>query len=71
MLPKVIGGASHALPSPLPLAPNLIGRLVFAQPDINRVSQEVVGRPSQIGDLGDNLFGLPIGAHGLAWDLLR
>jgi hypothetical protein len=34
---------------------HLIGRLVLAKPDVNRVSQEVVGRPGQIGDLGDKL----------------
>ena len=34
---------------------HLIGRLVLAKPDVSRVSQEVVGRPGQIGDLGDKL----------------
>ena len=37
------------------LAPHLLRRLVLAQPDVNRVPQEVVGRPSQIGDLRDKL----------------
>jgi hypothetical protein len=30
-------------------------RLILAQADIDRVSQEIVGRPSQIGDLADQL----------------
>jgi hypothetical protein len=37
------------------LTPHLVGRLVPAEPDIDRVSQEVVGRPGQIGDLRDEL----------------
>jgi hypothetical protein len=35
------------------LPPHLLRWLVLAQPNINRVTQEVVGRPRQIGDLGD------------------
>jgi hypothetical protein len=35
--------------------PHLIGRLVLPEADIDRVSQEVVGPPGQVGDLGDQL----------------
>jgi len=41
--------------SPLTLATDLTRRLVLAQTHVNRVSQEVVGRPSQIRDLHDEL----------------
>ena len=56
--PEVLIGAGTALTAPgfcVGLPPNIIGRLVLAQADVNRVSQEVVGRPGQIGDLGDKL----------------
>jgi hypothetical protein len=33
----------------------LVGSLVFPQPDTNRPTQDVVSRPSQIGNLGDEL----------------
>ena len=46
---RLIGG------SPLTLAPDLLGRLVLAQPDVNRMPEEVVSGPGQIGDLGDKL----------------
>jgi hypothetical protein len=36
----------------LPLAPHLIGRFVLAQPDIDRLPQQIVGGPGQVGDLG-------------------
>jgi hypothetical protein len=39
----------------LKLPPHLLGRLVLAQSDVNRVTQEVVCSPGQIGDLGDKL----------------
>ena len=35
--------------------PDLRRRLVLPQPDVNRVSQQVVGRPGQIGYLGHKL----------------
>jgi len=35
--------------------PDLRRWLVRAEADVNRVTQEVVGRPGQIGDLGDEL----------------
>jgi hypothetical protein len=38
------------------LPPHLIGRLILAQPDIDRVPEQIVRRPSQIGDLGDELW---------------
>jgi hypothetical protein len=43
-------------------SPHPVRRLVFPQPDVNRVSQEVVGRPSQIGDLSDKLRLDPVDA---------
>ena len=39
----------------LALAPHLGGRLVFPQPDIDRVAKQTVPRPGKIGDLGDKL----------------
>ena len=42
-------------PSPFLLAPHLLGRFVLAQPDIDRLPQQVVGGPGQIGDLGHQL----------------
>jgi hypothetical protein len=39
----------------LTLTPHLIGRLILPQPHIDRVPQEVVGGPGQIGDLSDQL----------------
>jgi hypothetical protein len=38
----------------LPL--NVHRRLVFPQPNVTRVAQEVVGRPGRKGDLGDQLW---------------
>ena len=35
--------------------PHLVGRLVLAEADVNRVPQQVVSRPGQVGDLGDKL----------------
>jgi hypothetical protein len=35
---------------------HLIDRLVLPEADVKRVAQEVVGRPRQIGDLGDQLW---------------
>jgi hypothetical protein len=35
---------------------HLIGRLVLAEADVNGVTQEAIGGPSQIGDLGDKLW---------------
>ena len=37
------------------LAPHLLSGLVLPQPDINRLPQQIVGGPGQIGDLGDKL----------------
>jgi hypothetical protein len=37
------------------LPPNLSRKLILAKADVNRVPQEVVSRPSQIGDLRDKL----------------
>jgi hypothetical protein len=39
----------------LALSPHLIGWLVLPQSHVNRVPQEVVGRPGQVRDLGDKL----------------
>ena len=39
----------ESLPRDFP--PNLIGRFIFSQPDVNRVTQEAVRSPGQIGDL--------------------
>jgi hypothetical protein len=47
--------SASALLSPCDFSPHLRRRLVLAQPDVNRVPQEVVSRPGQIGDLGDQL----------------
>jgi hypothetical protein len=38
------------------VAPDIRRRLVLAQPDVNRMSQEVVGRPGQVCDLGNKLW---------------
>jgi hypothetical protein len=43
------------LSSPHNLSPHLTGRLVLPQPDVNRVPQQIVGRPGQKGDLSDKL----------------
>jgi hypothetical protein len=51
------------LKKPESLAPHLIGRLVLAQSDVNRVPQKVVGGPGQIGDLGDELWLDPMNAR--------
>jgi hypothetical protein len=48
-------GAALALSTPRDFSAHLVGRLVFPQPDVNRVPQEAVGRPGQIGDLDDQL----------------
>jgi hypothetical protein len=45
------------------LGSDLVRRLVFPQPDINGVSQEVVRRPGQIGDLRDKLWLDPMHAR--------
>jgi hypothetical protein len=45
----------HGHSSPYDFSTHLIGRLVFPQPDVNRVAQQIVGRPGQIGNLGDEL----------------
>jgi hypothetical protein len=37
------------------LAPYLGGWFVLSQPDIDRLTQQVVSRPGQIGDLGHKL----------------
>jgi hypothetical protein len=34
----------------------LVGRLVFPQPNVDRVAKQPVRRPGQIGDLGDMLW---------------
>ena len=47
----------------LALPPYLIGRLVLAETDVNRMAQEVVGRPCQIGDLGDKFRLDPMNAR--------
>ena len=41
-------------PDPLPslLATHLLARFVLAQPDIDRLPQEIVGGPGEKGDLG-------------------
>ena len=39
----------------LALSPHLIGWLVLPQSHVNRVPQEVVGRPCEVGDLSDEL----------------
>jgi hypothetical protein len=47
---------SHAKPAPvLTLTPHLVGRLVFPEPDVNRMAQEAVGRPGQKSDLGNKV----------------
>ena len=38
-----------------PLPSHLVGRLVRSEPDINRLPQEPIPGPRQIGDLGDQL----------------
>jgi hypothetical protein len=53
MFAKVIGGPGFSRATILALASHLLGGLVPAEADIDRVSQEVVGRPGQIGDNGD------------------
>ena len=45
------------------VTPHLIRRLVLSQPDVNRMAQKVIGRPSQIGDLRDELWLDPVGAR--------
>jgi hypothetical protein len=55
MLPKVMGSPGFSRATILALASHLIGWLVLPQPDVNRVPQEVVSRPGQIGDLSDEL----------------
>ena len=47
---------------PLTLSPHLVRGLVLPQPDVNRVAKEIVGRPGQIGDLGDKLRLDPVDA---------
>jgi hypothetical protein len=54
---------SRALFAALSLPPYLIGRLVLAETDVNRVAQEVVGRPCQKGDLGDKFRLDPMNAR--------
>jgi hypothetical protein len=53
--PRNAGSSDECKQLPLARPPNLLGWLVFPQADVNRVSQEIVGRPGQIGDLGDKL----------------
>jgi hypothetical protein len=38
------------------LVPHLIGRLVLPQPDVNRVAQQIVGRPGQMSVTPRNPF---------------
>jgi hypothetical protein len=47
--------ANEALSGARGFPSDICRRLVLAKPDINRMSQEVVRRPGQIGDLGDEL----------------
>jgi hypothetical protein len=47
----------------LALTSDLIRGLVIAQAHVDRVAQEIVGRPSQIGDLGDQLWLDPMNAR--------
>jgi hypothetical protein len=47
--------AGAALANFASLPPNFLCRLVFPQSDVNRVEKQPVGRPGQIGDLGDQL----------------
>ena len=44
-------------------APHLLRRLIFAEADIDRMSQEAVGRPGQISDLGNDLRLDPMNAR--------
>jgi hypothetical protein len=44
------------VPTSSGLPPNFLCRLVLAETDVNCVSQEVVGGPGQIGNLGDDKF---------------
>jgi hypothetical protein len=45
------------------LSTHFLGRLVFAEADINCVAQEVVRSPCQVGDLGDELRLHPMNAR--------
>jgi hypothetical protein len=47
---------------PSSFTPHLVGRLILAKPNIDRMTQEVVGRPGQIGDLPDELWLDPMDA---------
>ena len=49
--------------SPCDFSPHLLCPLVLAQPDVDRVTQKVVRRPGQIGDLGDKLWLDPMDAR--------
>jgi hypothetical protein len=55
MFASVIGGPGFSCATILTLAPHLVGGLVLAESDVNCVSQKVIGRPSQIGDLHEKL----------------
>jgi hypothetical protein len=55
MFASVMGGQAFRGRRPLSLTPNLLRRLVLPEANVNRVPQEVVGRPGQIGDLDDKL----------------
>ena len=62
----VIGGPK-SLPlftrfSPLTFAAHLFGRLVFPEPDIDRLWQQVVGGPGQIGNFGNKFWLDPVDA---------
>jgi hypothetical protein len=45
------------------LSSNMLRGLVFPQPDIDRVPQELVGRPGQVGDLRNKLRLDPMNAR--------
>jgi hypothetical protein len=64
-LARRLNSLSHSFP------PHLVGRFVLAEPDINRVSQEIVGRPGQMGDLGDKLRLDPMDAKRTSGDPKR
>jgi hypothetical protein len=48
---------------------DLVRRLVYAEPDINRVPQKVVGRSGQVGDLGHKLWLDPMDARDFLVEL--
>ena len=54
-VPSLDRSCFDADPLPFLLATHLLGRFVLAQPDIDRLPQEIVGGPGEKGGLDDEL----------------